>query len=171
MNRHAGIGGSAVNPVARAAADGIKPLHLAVAAHEIGHGIVWRHYGFPIKKMVLQTGLFGGISRAYCRRGDLWLDASNIEGFLVGLAAGAAAQLRCATTFLGHGPGRAASDARSGARDDHTEFRRLARAHNCKLSIDAAEVRASSILTSHADLLDRLTAQLARTGHISGRAL
>lgn len=159
------------NPVARAVADGVKPLRLAVAAHEVGHGIVWSHYGFPIKKMVLEAGLFGGVSRAYCRRGELWLDAGNIEGFLFGLAAGAAAQVWCATTFLGHSGWRAASDARSGASDDFAEFRRLARAHNHTLGIDAAQRRARSVLISRAGLLDRLTAQLARTGHVSGGAL
>lgn len=160
-----------MNEVERAVADGVKPLLLAVAAHEVAHGIVWRHYGFPIIKMVLETGLFGGLSGAYCRRGDLWLDAGNVEGFLIGLAAGAAGQVRCATRYLGHGGWRAASDAQGGASDDRSEFRRLARAHQRSVSFGTAQRRAESVLSSHSSQLDRLTARLARTGYVSGISL
>ncbi|MFC4943223.1 hypothetical protein [Pseudonocardia sp. GCM10023141] len=158
-----------MNPIHKALTDGVDPLRLKVAAHEVGHGIVWRHAGFPIVRMVITTGVFGGIGEAYCQRGRLWLDAGNIDGFLVGLMAGAAAQSRCASRYLGHL--FAGSAARGNAAHDVGEFRRLAKAHRSTLTIGAAQNRAVAILGGRSGRLDTLTAELARTGRLSGGAL
>ena len=149
---------------------GVRAELLEVAAHEVGHGLVWRAGGFGIDHMSVRTGLFGGVTDAYCRRRPLWLDTTNIDAYLVGLAAGTAGQLRHLTHHQRYGWG-ARGRAEAGASHDRAEFRRLARAHHSRLSWPSAVTAAGHILTARSARLDRLTLTLARQGRLSGSAL
>lgn len=158
-----------MNPVAQALADGVTRIRLEAAAHEIGHGIVWRHHGFRIDHMAVDTGLFGGVGRAYCRLTRTpHLDAHNAPGYLIGLCGGMAAHHHLLTHHLHRSTGH----VRAHAGHDISEYRRLARPHHCNLSLATATHRARAVLAGYGHArLDRLTAQLARTGRLPGNAL
>ncbi len=158
-----------MNPVAQALADGVPPIRLEAAAHEIGHGIVWRHHGFPVARMVVTTGLFSPVGRAFCRLQQTpWLDTDNAEGYLIGLMGGMAAHLSFRARHLHAGAG----EARAHAGHDISEYRRLSGPHRCRLSVGAGTSRAGSVLAGYGyTRLDRLTARLARTGSLPGGAL
>lgn len=149
---------------------GVRAELLEVAAHEIGHGLVWRAGGFGIDHMSVRTGLFGGVADAYCRRRPLWLDTTNIDAYLVGLAGGAAGQARHLTHHQ-RGVWGARGRAHAGASHDRAEFRRLAPAHGSRLSWSGAVTAAARILAARSAQLDRLTLALARQGRLSGSAL
>jgi hypothetical protein len=161
----------APGPVAAALAAGADPLGLEVAAHEVGHALCWRAAGFPIVHLVIRRGVFGGITDARCRHGRVWLDAHNVDGYLIGLVGGPAAQARFLTTHHRAWRSTARSRARGNGAADLAEFTRLARAHRTRLSVEAAWRAADRLLTTRAGALDRLTARLAATGRITGSAL
>lgn len=157
--------------VAIALDEGINREVLEAAAHEVGHGLCWVAGGFGISHLVVSKGWFGGVSDAYCQRRKLWLTCDNIEAYLIGLAGGAAGQIRHLTTHQGHGGWRAGGRAYGNAAHDRSEFRRLGRAHGCRLSWSSAVGKARRIIDARAGRHDRLTVALARSGQVSGGAL
>lgn len=158
--------------VAIALAEGVNAEVLECAAHEVGHGLCWVAGGFGIKEMVISRGwLFGGISDAYCQCRDLRLTGDNIEAYLIGLAGGAAGQIRHLTKHQGHGGWRASGRADGNASHDRSAFRRLGRAHGCRLSWSAAVDKARRIIDDRSGRHYRLTVALARSGQLSGGAL
>ncbi len=162
---------SAAAGVRTALDDGVRPVLLEAAAHEVGHGLCWHAGGFGIAHMVVRPGWFGGVGDAYCRRRDVGLlDPGNIDAYLIGLAGGAAGQLRHLTTHQGHGWG-ARSRADGNAAHDRAEFRRLGPAHGSRLSWGAAVAAAGRIIAARSGRHDRLTVELVRTGRVSGGAL
>lgn len=156
-----------MNPVKKALQDGVPAHLLKVAAHEIGHALVWRHAGISIREVRLSRGWFGGISDAYCRPDIDDVTRSTIDPYLTGLMGGAAATARFATTFQGAWP----TSGRDGSAADIDTFRWYARRVGSRLSIGAAQSRARSILAGHTSRLDRHTVELARTGRLSGWSL
>lgn len=158
-----------MNPVAEALADGVAPIRLEAAAHEIGHGIVWRHHGFPVARIVVTNGLFSPVGKAYCRLTRIpFLDAGNAEGYLIGLMGGMAAHVALRARHLHTGPGA----ARTHAGHDISEYHRLAGPHGCRRPIGSATSRAGSVPAGYGHArIDRLTARLARTGALPGGAL
>lgn len=144
-----------MSAVERAVAEGVDPLRLVVAAHEVAHGLVWRAGGFPAGPAELETRFFGGLSAGGCphnARGRV--TDRNIEDFLLGYAAGTAAQKRCAREYL---RGR---HARNGScSDDRAGFKRMNR------SWSAAQRRSLRRISTRE--LDELTVKLARTGRVS----
>ncbi|OZM79912.1 hypothetical protein [Pseudonocardia sp. MH-G8] len=157
--------------IAAALESGVDPRRLEVAAHEVGHGIVWHHGGIPIRHMAFTVGIFGGISDGECRRGRCPMTAANAEAFLIGFLAGAAAQHWVLTCHLGAGNGSARRTARHNSAYDIDEHRRLARAWRSPLDVDSSWSRAASILARHERRLDALTARLATSRRLSGSAL
>lgn len=156
-----------MNPVAKALQDGVSAHLLKVAAHEIGHALVWRHAGISIREVRLSRGWFGGISDAYCKPDIGDITTATIDPYLTGLMGGAAAQARFAATF----EGAWFDSGRYGSAADIDTFRWYARRIGSRLSIGAAQSRARSILNGHTARLDRLTVELARTGRLSGWSL
>jgi hypothetical protein len=157
------------NPAAHALHDGIRPDVLEAAAHEVGHGLCWNAGAFGIRHMSVRTGLFGGID-AYCRRRPLFLDEHNIDPYLIGLAGGAAGQIRHLTAHQPEVWG-ARGRAHANASHDRAEFHRLGPAHGSALSWSAAVAAAGRIIAARAADHDRLTAALARNGRLPGSAL
>lgn len=144
-----------------ALAEGIGAEHLAVAAHEIGHLLAWRAGGFPAGPARLRTGLFGGVSSADCAHNAYGrVHAGNVEAFLVGSAAGAAAQERCARLYL---RGR---HRRGGDSHDRAELTHLRKAYPITTSWSGYRRQAAALLDRRARRLDELTAQLARHGTV-----
>ena len=160
-----------MNPVEKAVANDTDPLLLMVAAHELGHGVMWRKYGFPIKRVYISLGLFGGVSKAGCTRGKTVLTAANYEGYLLGLAAGMASEIRCATKYLGYGKWSAEWMVSSSASHDRSEFKRLAKAWGHARSFESDVRRALSMLSDYGSRLDRLTVELVNTKRVSGSSL
>jgi hypothetical protein len=158
-------------PVSAAVAAGVRPVLLECAAHEVGHGLCWKAGGFAVKAMGVRPGLFGGVGNAYCDCRDVWLDAGNIDAYLVGLAGGAAGQARHLITHEGLGRWGARSRSDGNAGWDRAQFRRLAPAHGSRMSWTAAVTAAGRIIGSRSARHDRLTVTLARAGRLSGGAL
>lgn len=156
-----------MNPVKEALRDGVSAQVLKVAAHEIGHALVWRHAGIAIREVRLSRGWFGGISDAFCRPDIGDVTKATIDPYLTGLMGGAAATARFVTTFQGAW----LTSGREGSAADIDTFRWYARRVGSRLSIGAAQGRARSILAGHASRLDRFTVELARTGRLSGWSL
>lgn len=152
---------------------GVRPDYLAVAAHEVGHGIAWHTAGIRIDHMAVEVGWFGGLKDSYCRRADGFiLDAGNALGFLIGLAAGGVAHYRLLTDHLGYRPRQARREVRVGAEYDDEEFDRLRGLHGQqRLSLDDAWQLATQLLDSQARHLDTLTVRLATDRRLPGRAL
>lgn len=156
-----------MNPVRDALDDGVPALVLAVAAHEVAHGIAWRAAGFCPGPVWLRYGLLGGLADGGCEhnaRGRV--TAGNVDGFLVGLMAGAAGQARCASRHLSGRCARAGSNSA-----DRGEFVHLQCHYRTGLTQGAARRRAESLLSRSGARLDALTVRLARSGRISGGAL
>jgi hypothetical protein len=152
---------------------GIRPILMECAAHEVGHGLCWDAGGFPIGTMVVRVGWFGGVCDAYvkCRDERLRerLDERTIDAYLIGLAGGAAGQIRYLTEQGRRWGARSRADGNAGW--DRSEFRRLGPAHGSRLSWSRAVELAGRIISSRSDCHDRLTIELARTGRLSGGAL
>lgn len=155
----------APDPISAALADGVKPLVIAVAAHEVGHGIAWADAGFPVGPIRVERGWFGGVSGGYCKHNAGGrVTERNVYGFLIGCAAGFVAQKRCAQLYLG---GR---HRNSGGCNGPDEFKWVQRTmdRRDRMSWGQAKSRAERLLARHGNRLDALTARLAYSGRLSG---
>lgn len=135
---------------------------LAVAAHEVSHGLAWRAAGFSAGPARLSRGLFGGVSDARCGNGAERLTEANVTGYLVGCAAGAAGQRLFVARYLGGRDGGAGA----GASSDRADHRWVETSWCTGTSWSAAERRATALLRPRLTRIERLVVQLARTGHL-----
>ncbi|RZQ60865.1 hypothetical protein [Amycolatopsis suaedae] len=136
-----------------------SPERLAVAAHELGHALVWSSGGLTIRNIKLSSGFFTDISGG--RVGVRFYDSNeaHLRAYLIGLCAGFEAEDRWRRQ---HGPGRA---SRGPSSNDFDAFRRERR--RVGLSESAARSKARSILSGQWGRLERLVPRLARDGRLS----
>lgn len=150
--------------VAEALDAGVRRDVLALAAHEVSHGLAWAHAGFPAGPARVETGLFGGARGGWCKNGASGrLNASNATGFLVGCAAGRAGQRLVVARLLGGRDGGLGD----GSGSDREDFRYSERYYRTGLSFAAAERHATALLRPRLARVGALTVRLAVAGRLS----
>lgn len=142
------------------------PYRLAVAAHELGHAIVWRAVGFDIDEIWVK-------GHGPAAHGHVWIvqnedhirTLTDEHGVQTGLLAGREAQIRwCAET----GP----ADADTSADQDMTLYRRRRRTRlGRRVSRTAVRADARRLVRDHWHAITRLAPVLATTGHLAPRRL
>ncbi|MBN9758880.1 hypothetical protein Ae406Ps2_3014c [Pseudonocardia sp. Ae406_Ps2] len=151
--------------VAAALDAGVRRDVLAVAAHEVGHGLAWAHAGFAAGPARVETGLFGGPCGASCKHGASGrLNESNVVGFLIGCAAGRAGQHLFTARYLG---GRDVGATGDDAARDRGDFDYSERYYRTGLSWAAAQRHATALLRPRLARVERLAVRLAVTGRLS----
>jgi hypothetical protein len=157
-----------VNEIERALAQGVSPVLLQTAAHEVGHGLAFTLAGLRVTKMTAQVGWFGG------RNGGTWIDPDSFTpalsaGYLVGLRAGQAAHYRFLRRYLGHSHSDATRRAEADGRGDMAIYREQAEPGDVRPGL--ALSRAQTLVNRYGGRLDRATVRLGRAGSMSGGAL
>ena len=138
------------------------PHRLIIAAHELGHAIVWRSLGFTIDEIWVK-----GHHTAV--RGQVWLDITrNVpwtldheRGYYVGLASGRAAQLRwCDENGVTFNERDCATDMALYEQRRRTRLGRQVRPSD-------VQREAHRLVRAHWTRIVRLTPQLAARGSLS----
>ncbi|WP_139320158.1 MULTISPECIES: hypothetical protein [unclassified Pseudonocardia] len=148
--------------VAQARAEGISSEVLAVAAHEVGHGVAFAAAGYVAGPARMRFGwLLGSPYDAGCKVGPPSTTKRTAPGLLVGYAAGNAAQRLFTDRYLGWFGG-----AGNGSYGDRSLFAETESYWESGLSWEQAERRAKTLLRPRLDRIAVLAVDLARTGHL-----
>lgn len=139
-----------------------------IAAHEVGHAVVWALLGLVVEDLQVDTTWTGSADGGWCAlTGPFDLDAM-IEPYLIGLMGGAAAEHRYLTVHLHRSDRDAHAEIVDHWGADIESFDHHTRTHHGRTSREQAFTRARALLDTRTDTIDALTVRLGRELYLPG---
>jgi hypothetical protein len=140
-----------------------------IAAHEAGHGVIWKVGGFHVAHITLTAGWFGNATGRTRVQGDS-STRTQLDAGAAGMLAGEQAVAEWLVRHAGFSTGKAQRWGTRSAQNDLAEFRDLARLHR-HLTLARVRAAARTAVRTHWDRIEHAATRLLATGRVAGSSL